>query len=249
MGLENELIVLKFGTTSVCDSDTLEIREDWIKTVAKDIKELQERGNKLIVFSSGGLATGKKNLSKKETDSSLMESKKILGVLGLSELLYKWQKNFETEELLAATIAMRNTDIDSTNVCELIQTLIGHGIVPIINENIGLQEKYDNDGLASQICRKIGATLFVLFTDTDGVFTDNPKSNPDAKHIKQLKIDTKGIVVDENENGLGTGGMKAKLQSAIQVKKGGIKTIIANGTSFHPVENLKKSDRYTELIE
>lgn len=120
MALENELIVLKFGTTSVCDSDTLAIREDWIKTVAKDIKKLQEGGNKVIVFSSGGLATGKKNLSKKGTDSVLMESKKVLGVLGLSELLYKWQKNLETEELLAATIAMRNTDIDSTNVCELI---------------------------------------------------------------------------------------------------------------------------------
>lgn len=249
MALENELIVLKFGTTSVCDSDTLEIREDWIKTVAQDIKELQAQGNKVIVFSSGGLATGKKNLSKKGTDSTLMESKKILGVLGLSELLFKWQKNFEAEGMLAGTIAMRSQDIESTKVCELIQTLIGHGIVPIINENIGLQEKYDNDGLASQICTKVGATLFVLFTDTDGVYTDNPKSNPDAKPIKQLKIDMKGIIVDENENDLGSGGMKAKLQSAIQVKRGGIRTIIANGTSFHPLNNLKNSGRYTELIE
>lgn len=249
MALKNEVIVLKFGTTSVCDSDTLEIREDWIKTVAKDIKALQEKGNKVIVFSSGGLATGKKNLSKKGLDIGLMNSKKILGVLGLSELLYKWQKNFEGEELLAGTIAMRSTDIESTKVCELIQDLIGHGIVPIINENIGLQEEYDNDGLASQICTTIGATLFVLFTDTDGVYTDNPKSNPNAKHIQQLKIDAKGIILDENENGLGTGGMKAKLRSAIQVRRSGIKTIIANGTSLHPLDNLKISAKYTELIE
>ena len=104
--LENELIVLKFGTSSVCDSETLAIREDWIQTVAKDVKQLIEQGNQVVIFTSGGLATGKKNSQNHANKKTLLQNKPLLGALGLSELLFKWQQNFAVVGLPAACLTI-----------------------------------------------------------------------------------------------------------------------------------------------
>jgi len=246
---KKRLIVLKFGTTCVCNVDTLQIREDWMQSVAKDVKELIEAGNRVIIFSSGGLATGKKRGASYIKDEVLLQNKNILGALGLSELLFRWQKNFNTVGLPTATLTIREEDIESTSICNLITKLVDNGITPIINENIPLQTSFNNDELAAMICQRSNASQFILFTDTDGIFTDNPKTNPDAKHLKEININETNIILDDKNSGLGSGGMKSKLKSAIKVKKTGIETIIANGTDIHPIQNLKIIGKFTTLKE
>lgn len=245
--MKDNIMVLKFGTTSVCDIKTLQIREDWIQTVAKDVKLLIEKGTKVVVFTSGGLATGLKRGNILLNNKKLLKNKNIIGAIGLSELLFKWQKNFEKIGIQAATLTIREEDIESTSICELIQKMIENEIVPIINENIPLQENFNNDELAAKICKKIKATKFVLFTDTDGIFTDNPKTNPNAKHLNEININSVNINLGNNNSNLGTGGMEAKLESAIQVKKQGIDTIIANGLNLHPISNLENQQKHTVL--
>lgn len=246
MQIENQLIVLKFGTTSVCDPKTLEIKEEWIQSVAEDVKKLQEKGNRIVIFSSGALATGRK-ISNHLT-VAIQEDKNILGSLGLSRLMHKWQENFSQVGLNAAPLIIREEDVDSTAISITIIKMVNNGLVPIINENIPLQNHFNNDELASKICKKIGASKFVLFTDTDGVFTDNPKTNPAAKHIKELNINEIDIVLEDENTGLGSGGMKAKLEAAIKVRKQEIDTIIANGVGGYPISNIENNDRYTRLI-
>lgn len=241
------MIVLKFGTTSVCDIKTLEIREDWIQSVAKDVKELRDAGNQIIIFTSGGLATGKKRIKQYLKEEQILQNKNLLGAIGLSELLFKWQKNFEIIGIQTATLTIREEDIESTQVCRLITAMVENGIVPIINENIPLQMNFNNDELAAKICGKLKASRFVLFTDTDGIFTDNPKTNQNAKHLKTININEINIGLEEEHAELGSGGMKAKLDSAIKVKRKGIETIIANGTTFHPIRNLANEEKHTIL--
>ena len=95
----------------------------------------------------------------------------------------------------------------------------------------------------------MNASQFVLFTDTDGIFTDNPKINSNAKHIQEIKINEIDIVLSDVSSGLGSGGMKAKLAAAISVKKLGIDTMIANGTDLHPLRNLVNKEKHTLLKE
>lgn len=244
---KNELIVLKFGTTSVCNVDTLEIREDWMHSVAIDIRELIAQGNRVVIFSSGGLATGIKRGRRSLQNDLLLENKNLLGALGLSELLHTWQKCFDKINLPTTTLTVREEDIETTPVCDLISDMTMHGIVPIINENIPLQTSFNNDELAAKICSRLHASKFVLFTDTDGIFTDNPKTNPNARHLKEININALSISVAEEESSLGSGGMKAKLKSAAKVKRQGIETIIANGVDLHPLRNLEIAEKHTIL--
>ncbi len=245
--LKNELIILKFGTTSVCNTETLAIREDWIQTVAEDVKQLIEEGNQVVIFTSGGLATGRKNFKRHDNKSSLLQNKNLLGALGLSELLFKWQQNFELVGLQAAGLTIREEDVATTAIIDLIQEMLVHGIIPVINENIPLQTGFNNDELAATVCKAIKATKFILFTDTDGVFTDNPKTNPNAEHLDLLNINELNIKFNKNSLCLGTGGMEAKLIAASKIKKIGIDTIITNGVDLHPILNLNHQQKYTLL--
>lgn len=247
MKIENELIVLKFGTTSVCDNKTLVIKEKWIQTVAEEVKKLIEQGNKVVIFTSGGLATGKKIAEKNFLNKKLLKNKNLIGALGLGKLLYKWQENFDVMGVQTATLTIRNEDLDTTSVCNIIIEMVKNKIVPIINENIPLQSNFNNDELAANVCKRIAASKFVLFTDTNGIYSDNPKINPNAKHIKELNIENINIGLSEDNNSLGSGGMHAKLNSAIKVYNQGIKTIIANGTNLYPLSNLKNRDKFTVL--
>lgn len=248
MHLENELIVLKFGTSSVCNTETLAIRGDWIQTVAEDVKRLIEQGNQVVIFTSGGLATGKKRIGRQDNKEVIFQNKNLLAALGLSELLFKWQQNFELVGLPAACLTIREEDVATTAVIELIQEMLAQGIIPVINENIPLQTAFNNDELAATVCRQLKATKFILFTDTNGVFTDNPKTNPTAKHFKTLNINELNIDFNEILLTLGNGGMEAKLVAASKIKRLGIDTVITNGIDLHPISNLKNPQKYTLLL-
>ncbi|MEM7297317.1 MAG: hypothetical protein AAF391_03525 [Bacteroidota bacterium] len=243
------LTVLKFGTTSVCDSSTLAIRDNWMLTVAEDVKDLLTHGQGVLIFSSGGLATGKKRAIKSNLNQEILLDKNTLGAIGLSELLFKWQQAFDRVGLSTATLTITEDDVTNTPVCSLIERLLDQGITPIINENIPLQTSFNNDELAARICNELAAERFVLFTDTDGIYTDNPKTNPDAEHLQSVNINDLNLNVDDQNAGLGSGGMKAKLEAAIKVKRTGTRTIIANGVDMHPLRNLGNAEKCTILLE
>ena len=126
--------------------------------------------------------------------------------------------------------------------------MLAQGIIPVINENIPLQTAFNNDELAATVCKQLKATKFILFTDTNGVFTDNPKTNPTAKHLKTLNINELNIDFSEILLTLGNGGMEAKLVAASKIKRIGIDTIITNGVNLHPISNLKYTQKYTLLL-
>lgn len=244
-----ELLIVKFGTTSVCDPDSLDFKEKWIQSVGEDIKALIGKGIKVVVFTSGGLATGRKRLKKFDHPASFSENANILGALGLAELLHAWQKNFDLVGLSTAPLSIREEDLETTEICALIKEMALQNIVPIINENIPLQRHFNNDALAANLCNKVGAAQFILFTDTDGVFSDNPKTNSKAIQLKELSIRQFDIGLADTAGSLGSGGMRAKLSSAIKVKEQGIETLIANGTILHPISRLDHRKRYTRLVE
>ena len=246
---DHQLLVVKFGTTSVCEPESLKIREDWIQSVASDIKLRLLEGTKVVIFTSGGLATGRRRLAKFDPGLPLPDHPKLLGAIGLNELLYTWQKNFDRVGLSTAPLSIREEDLDSTDICDLIKEMTTRNIIPIINENIPLQNHFNNDSLAAMICKKIGATRFILFTDTDGVYTDNPKTNPKAVQLEELSIEKLDIGLEDTADSLGSDGMRAKLSSAIKVKEQGIDTLIANGTALYPISRLTSRKGFTRLVD
>jgi len=97
----------------------------------KFAEELIANGNRVIIFSSGGLATGKKRGKNALKDNLLLQNKNLLGALGLSELLFKWQKSFDKVGLPSATLTIREEDIETTPICKLIAEMIENGITQI----------------------------------------------------------------------------------------------------------------------
>lgn len=244
-----KISVLKFGTTSVCDTATMAIRHAWMQTVAHDIRTLLAQGQQIIVFSSGGLATGRLLTKHAQASSKDVFSKQLLGAVGLSELLYHWQQCLAQEQVVAAPMLIRRDDLENTEVIRVIKDLLDKGIVPVINENIPLQTTFDNDSLAAAVCQAVAADQFILFTDTNGVYSDNPKHNANAHHLSELNINTLSITTKSSDAGLGSGGMQAKLAAAIRIKRLGVYTIIANGQDKHPLSNVQIPGKHTVLVD
>ena len=123
-------------------------------------------------------------------------------------------------------------------------TLVDEGVIPIINENDSVTFDEisigDNDNLSALTAILWSADLLILFSDIDGVYTDNPKSNPDAKLVELVDdVETlkKNIVIGET-NSFGTGGIATKLEAAVRATEYGIPMILANGSHHNVLQNL-----------
>lgn len=236
-------IVIKVGTSSLT-YDNGKINLKHLDNLCKIISDLQNSGRKIILVSSGaiGVGVGKLGLSKRPEDTS---KKQALAAIGQCELMNMYGKMFGEYGRIVAQVLLTAEDIHSETSIKNIQNtfseLLSMDIIPIVNENdtvatAELEGKNfgDNDNLSAIVSVLTNADDLIIFTDIDGLYDSDPKSNPNAKLISEVVDITEDIINNSGGAGTsrGTGGMHSKVKAAKLATENGTQTYILNGD--HP---------------
>lgn len=248
-----KIIVIKIGSSSLVDEER-SLRANWIKTLAADVAALTKKGKKVIIVSSGAVALGKKIISAKKQKLKI-EEKQAAAAYGMPVLMGEYSKAFAKHNINTAQILLTLNDIETRrsylNAQNTFETLLDHDVVPIVNENdsVATEElKFgDNDRLSALVAQMVQADTLVILSDIDGLYTDDPRRNKDAKHIAVVEsIDNKitGSAKGATSN-TGTGGMITKIQAAKIASEFGCNTIITSGQVNNPVKKLNDGARHT----
>ena len=230
--------VIKIGTSTLAHAGgRLNIRRT--EELCKVISDLKNSGMEIIIVSSGaiGMGVGKLSLSERPAD---MATKQAAAAVGQCELMYVYDKLFSEHNHTVAQILITASDVRHEdrhrNFSTTLNRLLELGVIPIINEidSVATEEIVigDNDTLAAIVATSAKAELLVLLSDIDGLYTADPRKNPDAQLIQQVTELSEDILQLAGEKGsaLGTGGMKTKLSAARMCMEAGCDMIIANGS-------------------
>ena len=230
-------IVVKVGTSTLAHATgRLNIRH--VEELVKVLSDLKNAGHEMILVSSGaiGMGVGKLNLPGKPTD---MPGKQAAAAVGQCELMYTYDRLFTQYNHTVAQILLTGEDIDHedrrTNFENTMFRLLELGALPIINENDTVATAEikvgDNDTLGGIVACCVKADLLVLLSDIEGLYTADPRKDPNARLISVVEEVTPQVEALAGGAGtsLGTGGMATKLRAAKMVTAAGCDMIIANG--------------------
>lgn len=230
-------IVIKLGTSSLVDEVTREPRIANMSLIVETMVRLRRQGHKIVIVSSGAIACGMKQVGLEEKPANL-SAVQALASIGQVRLIRTFDDLFRQLEQPIAQILLTRSDImDFTqykNAQNTLNELMDMGIIPIVNENDTLsvsEIKFgDNDSLSAITAGIIHADYLFLMTDVECLYTDNPRTNPDAQPILVVdKIDDLHVKTDTESGAgskVGTGGMTTKLIAADLATNAGVTTII-----------------------
>lgn len=236
---EKKRIVIKLGTSTLAHkTGKLNIRR--MTNLVRVISDLHNSGREIIMVSSGavGLGTGKLGLSAKPKDTKM---KQAVAAVGQCELMHVYDDMFEKYSVTVAQILLTKTIINNPSHCDnfknTIETLVGMGVIPIVNENdtIAIDELEleigENDSLSALVAELSGADLLLILSDIDGLYDCDPRTNPEAQPIHVVEEITPEIeaVAGGAGTNLGTGGMSTKINAAKIAGEAGIDMVIMNG--------------------
>lgn len=230
-------LVIKVGTSTLTHTGgKLNIRR--FAALCRTVSDIINAGNEVILVSSGaiGMGVGKLRLQEKPKD---IAGKQAAAAVGQCELMYRYDKEFGENGQTVAQILLTAPDLKCEDRREkfhnTLEKLLELGVLPIINENdtVATEEIVfgDNDTLAAEVAVSINAELLVLLSDIDGLYTANPKDDPTARLIPEVRGITDEIIALGGDAGsaLGTGGMATKLKAARIATEAGCDMIIASG--------------------
>ena len=230
-------IVIKIGSNTLAKADGTQNTE-FMASFAAQCKALVNQGKQIVVVSSGAQVSGVSTL-KEWARKKDVHFRQALCAIGQVELMVQWRKAFAEQGLHIGQLLFTKEDFEndhrSLNIRNTLFTLADEGAIPIINENdsVSIDEFQigDNDNLSALTAILWSADLLILFSDIDGIFTDNPKTNKDAKLIETVSSISelrKTITIGET-NAFGTGGIETKIQAAEKTTVYGIPMLLANG--------------------
>ena len=234
----NMKIVIKVGTSTLAHpSGCLNIKRT--EELCKVISDLKNSGHEIILVSSGAVGMGVGKLSLKERPCD-MPTKQAAAAVGQCELMYTYDKLFSEYNHIVAQILLTAEDVRHDERYEhftnTLNRLLELGVLPIINENdtVSTEEMGigDNDTLAAIVAVSTKAELLILLSDIDGLYTSDPRHNPDAKLISVVRELSEVMkYAGEPGSSLGTGGMKTKLHAAELCTAAGCAMVISNGAN------------------
>ena len=247
-------LVVKIGSALLVDAATGALRQDWLTSLAHDVARIRARGTDVILVSSGSIALGRGILGLPPTSLALEQSQAAAAV-GQIRLARAYEEALTPHGIVTGQVLVTLEDSQDRrrylNSRATMETLLGLGVTPIVNENdtIATDEiRYgDNDRLAAQVAVTVGADQLILLSDVDGLYTDNPKAKNDAKHIEIIDKITSEIeaMAGDTGSGLSKGGMITKLMAARIATEAGCAMAIALGTEMHPLGQLENGARAT----
>lgn len=245
---DKKRIVIKIGSSSLTHPETGALNLTKLEVLVREISDLHNMGKDVIVVSSGAIAVGRRAAGLGHRPSETKE-KQACAAIGQARLMMIYQKLFSEYNHLAAQILMtKRTVMDNLsrfNALNTFRELLKLGAIPIVNENdtVSTYEMQfgDNDTLSAIVAALIDADLLLLLSDIDGLFTDDPNSNPNAELIHVVeKLDDHLLKMGKSTStsDVGTGGMASKLTAAKLASAAGTDMVIANGEDFRNIHRV-----------
>ncbi|MDO5291832.1 MAG: glutamate 5-kinase [bacterium] len=247
---DKKRVVIKIGSSTITHSETGTANLRTLERLVRLLTDLQNQGKEVVLVSSGAIAVGRKALNLKEKPIET-KVRQACAAVGQAKLMMLYQKLFAEYNQMCAQILMTKytmiNDISRKNAQNTFHELLGLGVIPIVNENdtVSTDElEYDNfgdnDTLSALVAALIDADLLILLSDIDGLYTDDPRKNPDAEFISVVEqLDEKLMDMGKGAgSSVGTGGMATKLTAAKIATNSGADMVIANGENVEIIADI-----------
>ncbi len=230
-------IVIKFGT-SVLTGGTSRLDRAHMVELVRQCAALYQAGHDIIICTSGAIAVGRERLGFPDL-SPTVTNKQMFAAVGQSRLMFEWERFFEIYGIHVGQMLLTRADVEDRrrflNARDTLQSLLSQRIVPVINENDAVATAEikvgDNDNLSALVVLLAEADLLLLLTDQPGLFTADPRRNPNAQLIPEVRDIDRSLraLASASGSGLGVGGMITKLQAADVARRAGAEVVIAAG--------------------
>lgn len=245
-------IVIKIGSSSLVHSNTQNLDYVKLEKLVRFLCDLRNQGKDVILVSSGAIGVGAKALGLFERPRTT-SLKQACAAVGQGQLMMVYQKLFSEYHQVSAQVLLTFDVITSEerrrNSMNTFNELLQLGIIPVVNENDTVAteeiEFGDNDTLSAIVAALVKADCLVLMSDIDGLYTDDPHKNPEARLLKVVDaIDENiyGMAKESTGSNVGTGGMATKLAAAKIATLSGTDMIIANGGDVRILQDIFEND-------
>jgi glutamate 5-kinase len=242
---EARRVVVKIGSALLVDQDTGALHRSWLEGLCADVAAMHASGKEVVIVSSGAIALGAIQLGVDVSRARLEESQ-AAAAAGQIQLAHAYQEILLSHGIVAAQVLLTLDDSESRvrflNAANTLFTLLKHKAVPVVNENdtVATHEiRYgDNDRLAARVAQMVSADCLILLSDVDGLYSADPRSNPDAQHIAEVTELTSDHweMAGGTGSDYGSGGMRTKLDAARIAMGAGCRLLIAKGQVIRPIE-------------
>ncbi len=251
-------LVLKVGSALLVAPDGA-VRRDWLRSLVADVAARVRAGEQAVIVSSGAIALGARRLGLARGGRASLEDAQAAAAVGQIALAGVWAELLAGEGLTAAQMLVTLDDLEDRrrflNASATFDRLLSLGVVPVVNENDSVATTEirfgDNDRLAARVAQAAGAKTVILLSDVDGLYTANPKTDPDATRFAEVRHITpqiEAMASADSASGMGSGGMVSKLQAAKIATKAGADLIIVSGQHDHPLERLARGEGGTRFM-
>ena len=245
---DKKRIVVKIGSSSLTHKETGALNMTKLEVLVRELTDLHNMGKEVVLVSSGAIAVGRQALGFSERPAKT-EEKQACASVGQARLMMIYQKLFSEYNQLCSQILMTKSTIVNNlnrhNTFNTFQELLKMGVIPIVNENdtVSTYEIHfgDNDTLSAIVASLVEADLLILLSDIDGLYTDDPNTNPEARFVDTVEhLDTHLLEMGKStsSSSVGTGGMASKLNAAKLAGASGCDMVIANGKDFHVIHKI-----------
>ena len=250
-------LVLKIGSSLLVDKTTGKLNRAWLESIADELARLQQRGQQVLVVSSGAIALGRPYLGLTR-DQRRLEDAQAAAAAGQILLAHAYQDLLEARGIRIAQVLLTLDDTESRrrylNARNTLETLLRLNVIPVINENdtVATQEiRYgDNDRLGARVAEMTSSDVLVLLSDVDGLYDSDPTLNPQARLIPVVSELTPDIeaLAGASATEFGSGGMITKLAAARICMNAGCATVIASGKRLYPLQAIEDGASCTWFI-
>ena len=247
---DKKRIVVKIGSSSLQHPQTGELDYIKLEVLVRELCNLRNQGKDVVLVTSGAIAQGRRamHLSDEDFSQNRIAMKQACAAIGQARLMMTYERIFaEYNQVTAQILLTKNTVVDNLNRYNAHNTftqLLKMGVIPVVNENdtgATYELELDNDTLSAIVAALIGADLLILLSDIDGLYTDDPRKNPDAKFVdlvEELNDSHRNMAKNSTGSSVGTGGMNTKLTAARIATRAGADMLIANSRDVRIIHRL-----------
>ncbi len=243
---DRKRIVIKIGSSSLTHQQTGSLDLDKMERLVRILTDLRNQGKDVILVTSGAIAVGRKSLGLKERPT-LRSMKQACAAVGQASLMMIYQKLFAEYNQTAAQILLTKytmiNEVSRINAANTFNELFKLGVIPIVNENDTVSTEEldldfgDNDTLSAIVTALVGGDLLILLSDIDGLYTDDPNKNENAKLIPYVETISEELnaMAKDSSSSVGTGGMATKVSAARLATASGADMVITNGENVRNI--------------
>lgn len=249
-------LIVKVGSSLLVDEASGHVRRHWLESLCDDVARCRARGQEVVLVSSGAVAVGRRHLGL--TPPLTLDQKQAAAATGQIQLAHAYQEALAHHAITCAQVLLTLSDSEDRrrylNARQTLDTLLRLGAVPVINENDTVATTEirfgDNDRLAARVAQMISADALVLFSDIDGLYTADPRKDPDATYLPEVHEITPEIeaMAGDPGTGYGSGGMVTKLAAARICLSAGCRMAICKGEPLMPLTALENGARATWFV-